>query len=67
MHSFWVPQLAGKTDVVPNRENRMWIEPIEPGTYVGNCAEYCGMQTWPLAARAGIEAPGVMSERGEKR
>jgi cytochrome c oxidase subunit 2 len=43
-HSFWVPQLAGKTDVIPNRENRMWIEPIEPGIYVGNCAEYCGMQ-----------------------
>jgi cytochrome c oxidase subunit 2 len=44
VHSFWVPQLAGKTDVIPNRENRMWIEPTQPGTYVGNCAEYCGMQ-----------------------
>ena len=43
-HSFWVPQLAGKTDVIPNRENRMWIEPTQPGTYVGNCAEYCGLQ-----------------------
>ena len=43
-HSFWVPQLAGKTDVIPNRENRMWIEPTRPGTYVGNCAEYCGLQ-----------------------
>jgi len=30
--------------VIPNRENRMWIEPLQPGTYVGNCAEYCGMQ-----------------------
>jgi Heme/copper-type cytochrome/quinol oxidases, subunit 2 len=44
VHSFWVPQLAGKTDVIPNRENHMWIEPTQPGTYVGNCAEYCGMQ-----------------------
>ena len=44
VHSFWVPQLAGKTDVIPNRENLMWIEPAQPGTYVGNCAEYCGMQ-----------------------
>ena len=43
-HSFWVPQLAGKTDLIPNRENRMWIEPTQPGTYVGNCAEYCGTQ-----------------------
>src|SRR5499425_2848037 len=43
-HSFWVPQLAGKTDLIPNRENRMWIEPTQPGTYLGDCAEYCGMQ-----------------------
>ena len=43
-HSFWVPQLAGKTDVIPNRRNMMWIEPTQPGTFVGNCAEYCGMQ-----------------------
>ena len=43
-HSFWVPQLAGKTDVIPNRVNMMWIEPKEVGTYLGNCAEYCGTQ-----------------------
>ena len=44
VHSFWVPQLAGKTDVIPNRQNQMWIEPTQAGTYVGNCAEYCGTQ-----------------------
>ena len=44
VHSFWVPQLAGKTDVIPNRENHMWIEPTQTGIYVGNCAEYCGTQ-----------------------
>jgi cytochrome c oxidase subunit 2 len=43
-HSFWVPQLAGKTDLIPNRVNMMWIEPKETGTYLGNCAEYCGTQ-----------------------
>jgi cytochrome c oxidase subunit 2 len=43
-HSFWVPQLAGKTDLIPNRVNSMWIEPKEAGTYLGNCAEYCGTQ-----------------------
>ena len=42
--AFWVPQLAGKTDVIPNRQNHMWIEPTQPGIYVGNCAEYCGLQ-----------------------
>ncbi len=44
IHSFWVPQLAGKTDVIPNRENVMWIDPRETGIYFGNCAEYCGTQ-----------------------
>jgi len=44
IHSFWVPQLAGKTDVVPNRLNHLWLQPTMTGTYVGQCAEYCGTQ-----------------------
>ena len=44
IHSFWVPQLAGKTDVIPGKTNRMWIDPRTPGTYVGQCAEFCGVQ-----------------------
>ena len=44
IHSFWIPQLAGKMDVIPNKTNRIWIDPQRPGTYVGQCAEYCGMQ-----------------------
>src|SRR4030095_6710054 len=43
-HSFWVPQLAGKMDVIPNKTNRVWIEPRRAGTFVGQCAEYCGLQ-----------------------
>lgn len=43
-HSFWVPQLSGKVDLIPNRLNYMWIDPREAGVYVGNCAEYCGTQ-----------------------
>jgi cytochrome c oxidase subunit 2 len=43
-HSFWVPRLAGKTDLIPNHPNRMWIEPREPGLFLGQCAEYCGTQ-----------------------
>jgi cytochrome c oxidase subunit 2 len=58
VHSFWVPQLAGKTDVVPNRENHMWIEPTEPGTYVGNCAEYCGLQHARMLLRVIVHSPG---------
>ncbi len=44
IHSFWVPQLAGKVDVIPNKTNRVWIEPHTPGAYVGQCAEFCGLQ-----------------------
>jgi cytochrome c oxidase subunit 2 len=43
-HSFWVPRLAGKTDLIPNRKNTMWIAPHEPGTYLGQCAEFCGTE-----------------------
>ena len=44
VHSFWVPQLSGKTDAIPNRDNTMWIDPRQPGLYLGNCAEFCGTQ-----------------------
>jgi len=44
IHSFWIPQLAGKTDVIPGKTNRTWVEPRTPGTYVGQCAEFCGVQ-----------------------
>jgi cytochrome c oxidase subunit 2 len=44
IHSFWLPQLAGKMDVIPNKTNRVWIDPRTTGTYVGQCAEYCGLQ-----------------------
>src|SRR3989441_12565979 len=56
-HSFWAPQLAGKTDLIPNRTNRMWIEPKQPGTYLGNCAEYCGTQHAHMLLRVIAHAP----------
>ena len=42
IHSFWVPQLNGKTDAFPNHVNTSWIQANTPGTYVGQCAELCG-------------------------
>ena len=42
IHSFWVPRLAGKMDVVPNRVNSMWLVAEESGIFYGQCAEYCG-------------------------
>jgi cytochrome c oxidase subunit II len=44
IHSFWVPSLAGKTDMIPGRENRMVIRADRPGVYRGQCAEYCGLE-----------------------
>jgi cytochrome c oxidase subunit 2 len=44
IHSFWVPRLAGKTDMIPGRVNRMVIQADRPGTHRGQCAEYCGTQ-----------------------
>ena len=42
IHSFWVPRLAGKVDMIPNRANFLWLKADEPGYYWGQCAEYCG-------------------------
>ncbi len=58
IHSFWVPQLAGKTDVIPNRSNRMWMEPRESGIFVGQCAEYCGTQHAKMLLRVIVHEPG---------
>lgn len=44
IHSFWIPQLHGKVDVVPGQENRIRIVASRPGRYPGQCAEYCGEQ-----------------------
>lgn len=43
-HSFWVPRLAGKIDCIPNRENHLWFQADEIGTWYGQCAEFCGTQ-----------------------
>lgn len=55
IHSFWVPQLSGKIDLVPNRTNHLWIEPTAAGEYVGQCAEYCGTQHAGMLLRVIVE------------
>lgn len=42
IHSFWVPRLSGKMDMIPGRRNLLSIQADKPGTYGGQCAEYCG-------------------------
>jgi cytochrome c oxidase subunit II len=44
IHSFWIPELAGKQDVVPGRTNHILLQADHPGTYYGQCAEFCGLQ-----------------------
>jgi cytochrome c oxidase subunit 2 len=43
-HSFWIPQLGGKTDLIPNHPNTMWMDPRRTGVFLGQCAQYCGTQ-----------------------
>jgi cytochrome c oxidase subunit 2 len=54
-HSFWVPRLAGKTDVIPNKKNSMWIDPQVAGTYLGQCGEYCGTEHAMMLLRVVVE------------
>ena len=44
IHSFWVPNLAGKKDLIPGKISTMWLQADKPGVYRGQCAEYCGLQ-----------------------
>jgi cytochrome c oxidase subunit II len=56
-HSYWVPRLAGKTDLIPGRVNSMWFQPDTPGLYVGQCAEYCGTQHAHMLLRVVVDTP----------
>jgi cytochrome c oxidase subunit 2 len=58
-HSFWVPRLAGKTDLIPGRINAMWFQTDQPGLYVGQCAEYCGTQHANMLLRVVVESPAA--------
>jgi cytochrome c oxidase subunit II len=44
VHSFWVPNLMGKKDLIPGKINTIWLQADKPGVYRGQCAEYCGLQ-----------------------
>jgi cytochrome c oxidase subunit 2 len=59
IHSFWLPQFAGKRDVFPNRETRLWFTADEPGEYTGQCAEFCGAQHGRMAFRVEAQEPAA--------
>ncbi len=57
IHSFWVPELSGKKDVVPGQENTLTISADKPGTYLGQCAEYCGLSHANMRFRVIAKSP----------
>ena len=56
-HSFWVPQLAGKTDLIPNHPNEMWLDPQSTGLYLGQCAQFCGIEHAKMLIRVYVDTP----------
>jgi len=61
-HSFWIPELAGKTDLVPNHPNRMWMDPEHSGIFIGQCAQYCGTQHAKMLLRVSVDTPDDFAE-----
>ncbi|MCU1458486.1 MAG: coxB [Actinomycetia bacterium] len=59
IHSFWVPQLAGKLDVIPGQRNVLRFKITHPGDYRGECAEFCGIQHANMNFRVVAESPGL--------
>ena len=57
IHSFWVPQLAGKTDVIPGITNVAWLQADSAGVYRGACTEYCGLQHANMSPIVVAESP----------
>ena len=56
IHSFWVPELHGKMDLIPGRVNDFWIQADREGVYLGECAEYCGTQHAKMLFRVVVDS-----------
>jgi cytochrome c oxidase subunit 2 len=65
-HSFWVPRLAGKFDLIPGRTNHVWFQTDKPELYVGQCAEYCGTQHANMLLRVSVDPPDKFARWLEK-
>jgi cytochrome c oxidase subunit 2 len=61
IHSFWVPSLHGKMDLLPDHPNTFWIEAARPGRYRGQCAEFCGVQHARMAFHVEALAPAAFA------
>jgi cytochrome c oxidase subunit 2 len=61
IHSFWVPALTGKTDVIPGHDNTKWFKANKTGTYLGLCAEYCGLQHANMKFQVSVDTPDAFN------
>lgn len=61
IHSFWVPQLQGKLDLIPGDTNELYLEARHPGVYTGACAEFCGLQHAHMLLRVAAEPEEVFA------
>lgn len=59
IHSFWIPKLAGKTDIIPGQENHAWLQADRAGEYRGQCGEYCGPQHAHMALHVVADEPAA--------
>src|SRR5690606_18631842 len=57
VHSFWVPRLEGKVDLIPGRTNELWLQTDATGLFLGQCAEYCGTQHAHMLLRVVVDSP----------
>jgi cytochrome c oxidase subunit II len=57
VHSFWVPSLFGKIDMFPNQVNHMWFTPDKTGMFVGQCAQFCGVEHAKMLLRVYVQTP----------
>jgi cytochrome c oxidase subunit 2 len=62
IHSFWVPQLSGKTDAIPGQTNLSWIAADRPGRYLGQCTEFCGLEHAKMAFEVVADTPAAFDQ-----
>jgi cytochrome c oxidase subunit 2 len=61
IHSLWIPNLAGKQDLIPGRATDLSLLPLHEGVYRGQCAEFCGMQHANMALDVTVESPAAFA------
>jgi cytochrome c oxidase subunit II len=68
-HSFWVPRLAGKTDLIPGKANQMTFQTSQQGLFLGQCAEFCGTQHAKMLLQVYVDSPAEFDKwvKGQQR